>query len=53
MGFITRSGLQHPTAMHDPAVRHRYNVVVGAEVGLLGVGALVLGATGLSEWIAV
>jgi hypothetical protein len=41
------------TPMHDPAVRHRYNIVVGAEFGLLGVGAVILGATGLTEWIAV
>jgi hypothetical protein len=32
------------TAMHDPAVRHRYDVVVKAEFGLLGLGAVILGA---------
>jgi hypothetical protein len=42
-----------PTAMRDPAVRQRYNAVVGAEFGLLGIGAVILGATGLTEWIAV
>jgi hypothetical protein len=38
--------------MHDPAVRHRYSLVVGAEFGLLGVGAVILGTTGLCLVVA-
>lgn len=40
-------------AASDPAVRRRYGIIVGLEFGLLGAGAAVLGATGLSQWIPV
>ena len=40
-------------AASDPAVRRRYGIIVGLEFGLLGAGAAVLGATGLSQWISV
>ena len=39
-------------AMTDPVVRRRYGVIVGAEFGLLGVGAAVLGAAGRYPWVA-
>lgn len=40
-------------AASDPAVRRRYGITVGVEFGLLGVGAAVLGLTGLVRWIPV
>ncbi|CAM2926787.1 hypothetical protein RHDE110596_07290 [Prescottella defluvii] len=41
------------TPMSDPQVRRRYNVVVGAEFGILLAGAIVLGALGLGAWTTV
>jgi hypothetical protein len=41
------------TRMHDPRVRRRYSLIVGVEFGALAVGALILGATGLVDWIVV
>src|ERR1700730_11979453 len=40
-------------AMNDPAVRRRYGIIVGLEVGLLGAGATVLGVTGRYQWTPV
>ena len=39
--------------MRDPAVRRRYNRIVGVEFALAGAGAAILGVTGLADWIAV
>ena len=41
------------TPMRDPAVRRRYNRIVGVEFALAGAGAAILGVTGLADWIAV
>lgn len=41
------------TPMRDPAVRRRYGQIVGAEFALIGLGAAVLGVTGLADWIPV
>jgi hypothetical protein len=43
---------QH-TPMRDARIRRRYLTIVGVEFGLLGVGAVVLGATGNADWITV
>ena len=40
-------------AMSDPAIRRRYNIIVGLEFGLLGAGAAALGATGHYQWAPV
>ena len=40
-------------AMSDPAVRRRYNITVGLEFGLIGVGAAILGVTGNYQWAPV
>ena len=40
-------------AASDPAVRRRYRIILGLEFGLLGVGASVLAATGLYQWVPV
>jgi hypothetical protein len=37
----------------DPGVGRRYGITVGVEFSLIGVGAAVLGATGLAQWITV
>ncbi len=39
--------------MRDAAMRRWYNIIVGLEFGLLAAGAALLGAAGLTEWIAV
>jgi len=39
--------------MADPAVRRRYNIIVVIEFGLTGLGAVLLGALGASDWIPV
>ena len=41
------------TLMDDPAVRQRFHLIVGAEFGLLGIGAVILGALGLADWIPI
>lgn len=50
--LTVRSKGQH-TAMRDAAVRRRYNIIVGVEFGGLAVGAALLSAVGLAEWVAV
>ncbi|MGF7122247.1 hypothetical protein AB4Z09_22210 [Rhodococcus sp. TAF43] len=54
VGIMTavRSTGEH-TPMADPQVRRRYNVVVGAEFGVLFAGAILLGSLGLGAWTAV
>jgi hypothetical protein len=39
--------------MADPAVRRRYNIIVLIEFGLAGLGAVLLGVLGGSDWIPV
>jgi hypothetical protein len=41
------------TRMHDRPVRRRYSSIVGVEFTALAVGAAILAATGLADWIAV
>ena len=41
------------TRMHDAPVRRRYSIIVGVEFAALAVGAAILAATGLVDWIAV
>lgn len=50
--LLARRSAGRLPAMSDPAVRRRYGVIVGAEFGLLGAGAAVLGATGQYRWVA-
>ena len=50
---MTRRSTGRLPAMSDPVVRRRYSVIVGAEFGLLGAGAAVLGVTGQYPWIPV
>jgi hypothetical protein len=40
------------TPMHDAPARRRYSIIVGVEFGALAVGAAILTATGLVDWIA-
>jgi hypothetical protein len=41
------------TAMSDPAVRRRYNVIVGTEFAIITVGAVLLGRAGYGQWVTV
>lgn len=40
-----------PAVADDQAARHRYNIIVAVEFGLLGLGALLLGLTGQTNYI--
>ena len=50
---VTKRSAGRLPAMSDPVVRRRYGIIVGAEFGLLGAGAALLGVTGLYQWVAV
>ena len=50
---VTKRSAGRLPAMSDPVVRRRYSIIVGAEFGLLGAGAALLGVTGLYQWVAV
>lgn len=41
------------TPARDPAVRRQYGRLIGVEFAVIGIGSLVLGLAGLSEWIPV
>ena len=43
----------HSAAMDDRAARRRYNIIVGVEFSLAGVGAAVFGVTGQAAYIPV
>jgi Co/Zn/Cd efflux system component len=49
--MIVRSR-REATALEDDEARHRYNVIVGLELGALVAGAALFGVLGLTRWIA-
>jgi hypothetical protein len=53
LGVVAVRRSSGPSPMADPAVRRRYNVIVGIEFGVILVGAIALGRAGEPGWIPV